>query len=181
MSVVVNAGIFTNSFAVLGIFAIIWTATVILIFLLRPEIYEGIGVLAPIRLKSSKETAKSFSESEKAQLFKELVTFIESDSTYLDSGLTLKQLSDALKTNQSYLSRAINGIAGRSFLEFINSYRIKYAEELLGSGSISKYTIEGIARASGFRSKSAFYNYFKKYNGMSPLAYIERQKRSGDS
>ena len=120
----------------------------------------------------------SFSEEEKTRLFEKLISFIKSNKTYLDSGLTLKQLSDLLKTNQNYLPRAINGISGKSFLDFINTYRIKYAVELLRSKSFSKFTIEGIAKESGFQSKSAFYNYFKKYNGMSPMIFMEQQKMS---
>ncbi len=178
MNVVLDVVLINNPLLIIAITGILWAGTVILIFLFRPEIYEGIGVLAPIRLKPLRDTSLSFSEEEKTRLFEKLISFIKSNMIYLDSGLTLKQLSDALGTNQNYLSRAINGISGKSFLDFINTYQIKYAVELLRSKSFSKFTIEGIAKESGFRSKSAFYNYFKKYNGMSPMIFIEQRKVS---
>lgn len=167
-------GIMKNFTVVIATCSILWTTSIILIVFLRPEIYQGIGILAPVRMEPLKGDSPAFSDTEKAQLFEKLIRHIESDKTYLNSGLTLKQLSDTLSTNQSYLSKAINGIAGKSFFEFINAYRIEYAKDLLGSETLSKYTIEGIAKASGFRSRSAFYSHFKKYTGVSPTTFVSQ-------
>ncbi len=147
---------------------------IMLVVLLRPEIYQGLGIIAPVK-PFSRQTP-SLSETEKDRLFQELQQYFEREKPFLNPTLTLKGLSDALETNPNYLSQSINGKSGKSFFDFINTYRIEYAKALLLNDTFAKYTVEGIASESGFRSKSAFYNAFKKITSISPLEFKKQHQ-----
>ena len=68
------------------------------------------------------------------------------------------------------LSQLLNDSLGQNFSEFINGYRIKEAERLLTSDNEDIKVIE-VAYQCGFNTKTAFYNSFRKKNGVSPLLF----------
>ena len=49
--------------------------------------------------------------------------------------------------------------------------RVKQAKKFLLDHKYEGYTIASIGLESGFNSKSAFYDVFKKHTGMTPLAF----------
>ena len=57
---------------------------------------------------------------------------------------------------------------GKSFYELVNDYRITHAKGLLRT---SHMTVLDIAYASGFNTKSAFYNAFKEFVDQTPTNY----------
>ena len=73
-----------------------------------------------------------------------------------------------------YVSQAINAHAGINFNGYINAKRIRHAEKMLREGALKKLSIEGIAHASGFRSKSTFNSYFKIAYNCTPSQFIHR-------
>ncbi|MDE5677019.1 MAG: helix-turn-helix domain-containing protein [Phocaeicola sp.] len=72
-------------------------------------------------------------------------------------------------TNTTYLSNAVNTYFGCNFKQLVNSYRVKYAKELLAGGEC---LVKDLFKKSGFISKSAFYMAFHKHVGMTPLKYL---------
>lgn len=58
--------------------------------------------------------------------------------------------------------------------DYINRLRLEYAVKLIKSNKV--YTIDFIAEASGFNSRSTFYRAFQNVFGMTPLQYLEIQK-----
>lgn len=88
---------------------------------------------------------------------------------YLSPDLTLNKLALEIQIPMYQLSQVINQSTGKSFYEFINSYRIEEAKILLANNS--NFTIEAIAFDCGFNSKPSFYSFFKKYVGVKPLEY----------
>ncbi len=150
----------------------VFSFLVMLIVLMRPEIYQGIGILAPVEtIPQSNTKSQALTEAQKEKLFAELKAHIEAGQSYLDPDLKLRSLAEDLNTNVNYLSQSINGVSNKSFCDFINTYRIEHAAKMLTDTTFSKYTIDGIASEVGFKSKSAFYNAFKKINHMSPVAF----------
>ena len=65
----------------------------------------------------------------------------------------------------------------QNFVTFINAYRIEYAKNLLNNPEKNNLTIEAIGQGSGFKSKSAFNNAFKKITGINPSDF-KRNKLS---
>jgi AraC-like DNA-binding protein len=103
--------------------------------------------------------------------------FMETEKPFLDKDLTLIKFSENLDIHPHHVSRVINEKTGLNFSNFVNQYRVKYSKNLLIEDLLSKYTISGIGNEAGFNSRSAFYNSFKKFTGMSPGDYIHKDDR----
>ena len=102
--------------------------------------------------------------------------WLEEEKVFLDVNLSLQTSSDHLSISPGYLSHIINTLGGVNFSEFINLYRIDEAKRLLVHPHYSNYTIVAVGLESGFNSKSAFYNAFKKHLGETPSEYRQRYK-----
>ncbi len=107
-----------------------------------------------------------------------LRSHMESERPYLDGDLKLADLASQLGMKAHDLSKLINDQFGHSYSDFINSYRIKEAEKLLMKSDDSDVRVIEIAYHSGFNTKAAFYNAFKKKNGISPLSFRKAYIRS---
>ena len=105
-------------------------------------------------------------------LIAELKNWMETKKPYLDCGLNITEVALHLKTNRTYLSRAINSQLNTSFPNFINEYRIKEAISLIRSGFTQEYTQEALAKKSGFAGRNVFISAFKKYTGVVPSFFI---------
>lgn len=82
--------------------------------------------------------------------------------------LTLKQVSDEFFITASHLSRSFKKTTGFTFIEYLNSIRIKEARKLLKG---TQKSVMEIAELTGFESQTHFGRVFKKMTGMSPLKY----------
>lgn len=115
-----------------------------------------------------------FSESQKElfeNLKEKLLHLMNEEKPYLQNDLTSAKLAKMLNTNTKYLSHIINNDFNKSFISFINQYRIEDVKKNLLENN--HLTIEGLAQNAGFKSKSAFNAAFKKETGMTPSSYKE--------
>jgi AraC-like DNA-binding protein len=103
--------------------------------------------------------------------FLEIDNFIRSQKMYLQPKYTLQHLSKDLDIGSSTLSASINRNAQKSFIDYINEMRVDQAKKFLLDHKYEDYTIASIGLESGFNSKSAFYDVFKKHTGLTPLAF----------
>ncbi|NAY93113.1 helix-turn-helix domain-containing protein [Muricauda sp. JGD-17] len=90
-------------------------------------------------------------------------------------GLNIRELSDILEIPYFKLSAHLNNVHHKNFNEYINSYRIKEVVHNLQSNLHYNYTIAGLAKKSGFKSTSSFYEAFKKETGTTPKDFIKRR------
>lgn len=93
---------------------------------------------------------------------------IRGGQIYMDPDITLDKLAESLKILPRDLSSLINRHFGINFYEFINRYRIEEAKRMLTSEEYKATTITDIYLKVGFNSKSVFYTFFKKLEGMTP-------------
>ncbi len=100
---------------------------------------------------------------------------MQSRKEYLRPDLTLPKLADAVGCSVNNLSQVINSGFGTSFFDYLNRYRIEHARKLLASSDSQGSAILTIAFTVGFNSNSAFYSAFKKYVGMTPAQYRQKQ------
>lgn len=107
---------------------------------------------------------------------KKLTVFMEEKEPYLDPELNLKQLAKAMQTNHTVLSRVINSGFGQNFNDFINSRRVEAVKYKMEDPAVAHYSLLGIANECGFNSKSTFNRAFKKFCGMSPRDYLNRNQ-----
>ena len=84
--------------------------------------------------------------------------------------ITLAETADMLGLSYTYLSSIFKEISGEGFVGYVNSYRVKYAQELLADRSRS---IADIASITGFGSANTFIKVYKKYYGITPGKYRE--------
>lgn len=90
---------------------------------------------------------------------------------YLDNDINLASLAEEMQITSHQLSYVINNGFNQNFYQFINTYRIEKAKELLLDKSSQNLTILGIAYESGFNSKTAFNTTFKKFTNLTPSEF----------
>lgn len=103
-----------------------------------------------------------------AEIAGKIKGWIDADG-FVQSGLTIKELSDMLHTNRTYLSEYINTTYGTSFRDWITGLRINYAKRLLTQNP--KLTVADISERSGFLSPSHFIRLFKEKTGQTPVRW----------
>ncbi|MFC6633832.1 helix-turn-helix domain-containing protein [Microbulbifer taiwanensis] len=90
---------------------------------------------------------------------------------YLDSSLSLQELSRHLKTQPAKLTRVFNQHLDIGFYDYVNNYRIKAAKKMLSDPARKALSVTDIMLASGFSSNSVFYANFKADTGLTPAQY----------
>ncbi len=114
----------------------------------------------------------NLSDDEKTRLLAKLKEALQRDRVYTRSDLNIDKLARKLSTNRTYLSQLINDEFQRTYSDLINEYRIKAAMEQLSDPVLSnKYSIDAIAKESGFNNISTFNALFRKYVGLTPSVF----------
>lgn len=108
-------------------------------------------------------------------VLKNLEILMEREKPYLDENLSMPDLASLLGIPSYRLSEILNRDLDSSFKHYINCYRLKNARELLVSEPES--SIIDIAFRSGFRSKSAFNDFFKNHTGMTPSRFRQSREK----
>lgn len=110
------------------------------------------------------------------RLMARISELMETEKLYMQQGLTIADLAEALKMQEYRLRRLINQtMQYRNFNQFLNNYRIREASRLLAT---TRTPISSIALDVGYSSLSVFNKAFKERFGMTPSAY--RQQHGGD-
>jgi len=122
------------------------------------------------------ETGSSFPDTDDA-FIRTLIRNMEEKQPYLDPDLTISRLSELLNVKIEFLSEVLNSRLDRNFFDFINKYRVEEFKIQCILKANSHLSIMGIAYNCGFNSKASFYRAFKKFEGMSPSAYIEESRK----
>lgn len=103
-----------------------------------------------------------------------LLQNMEEKQPYLDPEITISKLGEILNVRAELLSKVLNSQLNQNFFDFINKYRVDEFKNQCISKANSHLSIMGIAYNCGFNSKASFYRAFKKFEGLSPSAYIEK-------
>jgi two-component system response regulator YesN len=89
--------------------------------------------------------------------------------------LSLKTISASQNVNTSYLGQLFKNETGELFTNYLNGVRIQKAQEMLTKTNMKVYDI---AYKTGYVNQSLFFRTFKKYTGVSPEEYRERNIRA---
>jgi AraC-like DNA-binding protein len=103
-----------------------------------------------------------------------LKILVEQEQIYLIEDLRLPDLAKALGLNRTQLSELLNSHFQKNFANFINEYRVEEAQRLLADAP--GQNILDIAFATGFGSKAAFSNEFKRVTGMTAKEFREQNR-----
>ena len=109
-----------------------------------------------------------------AEIEKKIKGWIDTDG-YIRPGLTIKELSDKLQTNRTYLSEYIKTKYEMSFRDWITGLRIEYAKRLLAQNP--RLTVADISEKSGFLSPSHFIRMFKENAGCTPVKWKKTEAK----
>lgn len=114
-----------------------------------------------------------FSENEKedSEELSRLSQYMKAEKPFLNPSLTIQDVSNAIQIPVRELSVLINHKLGQHFYDFVNTYRIENAMEILKDATKNKMTILEILYEVGFNSKSSFNTAFKKHTGSTPTSY----------
>ena len=88
---------------------------------------------------------------------------------YVKQGLTIKELSEILHTNRTYLSAYIKTTYKMTFREWITGLRLEYAKNILKEHP--EINIQKLAESSGFLSRSNFIKSFTEKEGCTPAKW----------
>ena len=108
----------------------------------------------------SEEVPESYTE-----FIEKVDNWIKTDG-YVQQGLTIKELSEILHTNRTYLSAYIKTTYKMTFREWITSLRLEYAKNILKEHP--EINIQKLAESSGFLSRSNFIKSFTEKEGCTP-------------
>ena len=115
---------------------------------------------------------KSGFQIEKAEECKrKLIEYVNSSEVWKDPELSVAKISEQIDIPKYQISQLLNENIKKNFYTFINEYRVEYAMKLIKSPESQSWSFVAIAFESGFNSKSAFNNFFKKYTGKTPSEY----------
>ncbi|MCJ0743421.1 helix-turn-helix domain-containing protein [Pedobacter montanisoli] len=138
----------------------------------KPEFFRGVDAdLKPITDVVAKQKNSPLPVEDKNKEIEFLKNFMVEKEPYLDSSLTIQDLSAQVKMPVKDLSTLINLYMDKHFFDFVNEYRIEKAIQILKDPSQKELTVLEILYQVGFNSKSSFNTSFKKYTGKTPTDF----------
>lgn len=153
-----------------GIAYILLPIALILFF---PEILYGIkrqevdGILEKLDVSTNELTAHT-------DLAKKIKEYLRREKPFLNPDFELADLATALEVNPKQVSFACKNVLNIKFTDLRAQLRVEHAKELLKKGLTGTITIDAIGVASGFKSRSTYYDAFKAETGMTPSQYLEK-------
>lgn len=117
------------------------------------------------------------------EIFDNMEHLLKKEQIYRNPKLRLNDLAVILGTNRTYISQSIRIKTDSNFSDYINSYRITHAKEILSSKDEAdeQLTLNEIAIKSGFSSISSFYRAFTKMENTTPAKYRMLQTTKEES
>lgn len=103
-----------------------------------------------------------------AYIFCDVLEYV--DLHYRDSDMSLKRLSEVFSYTDKYISSLFKANLGIGFKIYLNSLRIRYAQDLARNRSLS---VAEIAEEAGFSDSLYFSKAFKKHTGKTPSQFIK--------
>lgn len=111
-----------------------------------------------------------------AKAYRRIEQFMRDNKPYLDDRFSLDKMSDYLKLNKVYISRAVNKFTNKNFRQYVNWHRVLYSMELMKGDPWLK-VIE-LAFMSGFHSQVTYNMCFKLFMDETPSDVLARLRMS---
>lgn len=125
---------------------------------------------------SGKYKTSSLTTEDSGSIFNSLEDLMKNERIYRKCNLTRETVAERLGTNRTYLSQVINERTGKTFLAYVNSYRIEEASVIL-SDPEDDTPLKALSADLGFSSINTFYRIFAEKAGMTPAKYREKIRR----
>lgn len=125
---------------------------------------------------SPDEMEKINNQPQQDMLFSAICEAMVKKQLFLRPDLKITDLLPEVGSNRTYISNCINKNSGKSFSDFVHSYRIDYAISLMREGH---HQLSEIAVLSGYLDGNAFYKAFSRIRGESPSSWMKEQAGKG--
>ena len=140
-----------------------------------PELFRNIDsklkLVEYLVFEESKVADMEITEAKYDENLVELKKYMLEEKPFLNPSLSIKNVSDDIAIPVRELSLLINHKLEQHFFDFINSYRIQEAMDILQDPLKKDITILEILYEVGFNSKSSFNTAFKKKTGITPTSF----------
>lgn len=177
--VILNISVFNNWGAINFIPGALLSSS---FFVMSTYLLTHPGILAGLPFVKYRETNSilsndevnkiAFIEEDYSKEIENINNYFNINKPYLNSNLTLGQVSVALNIPIRELSYILNNYFNQRFTDFVNAYRLKYIIDKFNKSYLDNFTIESIALEAGFTTKSGFYKSFKKFYKTTPTEYF---------
>jgi AraC-like DNA-binding protein len=141
----------------------------------NPSLFRNIDsklkLVEDIISEEKSNSPSAVNEKEYNEELLKLKQYMIDEKPFLNPSLTIQDISVAIEIPVRDLSLLINHKLEQHFYDFVNTYRIKRAMNILKDDAKSKVTVLEILYDVGFNSKSSFNTAFKKHTGYTPTAY----------
>jgi TolB-like protein/AraC-like DNA-binding protein len=127
-------------------------------------------------IRTKVEKIALLSNEEAAPLIDMLNELMEKQRVFLDNSISLRSTAECIDISPNKLSYLLNEYLSKNFNEYVNSYRMEEFQKLAIDPKNDHLTLLALAYESGFTSKSVFNDFFKRSTGLTPKAWVKKQK-----
>ncbi|WP_282161498.1 helix-turn-helix domain-containing protein [Ulvibacterium marinum] len=168
----VNYWIYSFGIATL-LYQVLWVSFGLFIYWICFEIMNNPKFFLLNKTNNGVNGLVSITKGELNSITDRLESLMRVEKIYLNEKLSLNDVAQNLEVNPKYLSMILNNSIGKSFYEYVNTFRIEEVKNLMIDPVNRNITIEAIANKAGFNSKSSFNTMFKKVTGMTPKEFMK--------
>jgi AraC-like DNA-binding protein len=127
------------------------------------------------RLVNAENAENVPKKSADEELFEQLNFLMKEERLVTESKLKSSEAAEKIELSDRGLHDKKKKMTGTGFAEYVNGFRLSYANELLLSEN-EKLTIEAIAKNAGFKTRETFHRYYREKYGISPGEVVKNQK-----
>ncbi|MCD8387684.1 MAG: helix-turn-helix domain-containing protein [Bacteroidales bacterium] len=120
------------------------------------------------------------SDQKADEIYASIVEELEQRHIYRDVTVTRDSFAERVGCNHTYFTQVIRERFNMSYLQLMNSYRMREALKILSTEpapGAEPITMQQLAKDLGFLSVSTFYSTFKAQVGMSPAMYRQTLRK----
>ncbi|MCE7991835.1 MAG: helix-turn-helix transcriptional regulator [Roseivirga sp.] len=122
------------------------------------------------KIRSPKYYKSSIAKELKHSQVSKIKKSIEDEKVFLRPDFSLQLLAETCNLSTHHVSQILNEEMGCTFFELTNKYRIEEAKTLLSKPE-DHFKMEQLAYDLGYKSKSTFFNAFKRETNTTPSKY----------
>ena len=154
---------------------ILITTVAIAALILSVFIFLNPNILLNIsRINIQKGEKPILEEAVQTDLYEQITALINDQQLYLDPTFSLANLAKISKVSVVKIRDIMVKNGFENFSSYVNSFKVKLAEDLIRDNYLDSYSIETLSKQAGFNSEVTFYRVFKKKNGCTPKEFISK-------
>lgn len=126
-------------------------------------------------IENKKTLINSIEDQYYFNIQQEIESYFTTKKEFLNQNFKMIDLLSALDVPEHHIRYCLKNYLKKSFPQLKNEYRVKWIADILKSQTQNDYSIDGLGFRAGYQSKSAFYNNFKDFYGLTPQEYQRQQ------